>query len=174
MAAVSKKHMRKPLTPLVAMLVAGLICAADLGSKALVIKHLAYGQTIEMMPSLNLIHAVNEGAAFGLLATAGGWQRYLLITIAVLASAFLIHMIRKPGIGSGERLGLAMILGGAVGNLVDRTARMGVVDWIDLYAGVHHWPAFNIADVGITLGAAVLILNELFRASENESSSDKA
>jgi len=63
---------------------------------------------------------------------------------------------------------------GQVGNLADRTARMGVVDWIDLYAGVHHWPAFNIADIGITLGAAVLILNEVFRASANVPPSGKA
>jgi signal peptidase II len=166
--------MHKSVTPVVAVLLAGLICAADLGSKALVVKHLAYGQQIELMRSLNLVHAVNEGAAFGLLATAGGWQRYLFIAIAVLASAFLIHMIRKPAIGSVERLGLAMILGGAVGNLADRTVRMGVVDWIDLYAGVYHWPAFNIADIGITLGAAVLILNELFRASKKVPTSDRA
>lgn len=174
MSSVSKKHMRKPLTPLAAVLFAGLICATDLGSKALVIKHLAYGEKIELMPFLNLVHAVNEGAAFGLLATAGGWQRYLFIAIAVLASAFLIHMIRKPRIGSVERLGLAMILGGAVGNLADRTVRMGVVDWIDLYVGVHHWPAFNIADIGITLGAAVFILNELCRANEDVANSDRA
>lgn len=166
--------MRKRVTPLVAAMFAGLICAADLGSKALVVKHLAYGQQIEWMPSLNLVHAVNQGAAFGLLATAGGWQRYLFIVIAVLASAFLIHMIRKPSISSFERLGLAMILGGAVGNLADRTVRLGVVDWIDLYAGVYHWPAFNIADIGITIGAAVLILNELLRVSEKVSTSDKA
>lgn len=166
--------MRKPLTPLVAVLMAGLICVADLGSKALVSKHLAYGQQIELIPSLNLVHAINEGAAFGLLATAGGWQRYLFIAIALLASAFLIHMIRKPGIGSAERLGLAMILGGAVGNLADRIIRMGVVDWIDLYIGAYHWPAFNIADIGITLGVAVLIVNEVFRARDNVSTSDRA
>lgn len=165
--------MPKPVTPLIALLFAGLICAVDLGSKVVVVKHLAYGQQIELMPSLNLVHAVNQGAAFGLLATEGGWQR-LFIAIAVLASAFLIHMIRKPAISSVGRLGLAMILGGAVGNLADRTVRMGVVDWIDLYAGVYHWPAFNIADIGITLGTAVVILNELFSATEEVSTSDKA
>lgn len=166
--------MPKPVTPNFAVLFAGLICVGDLGSKAVVVKHLAYGQQIELMPSLNLVHAVNNGAAFGLLATAGGWQRYLFMAIAVLASAFLIHMIRKPAVVPGERLGLAMILGGAVGNLIDRTVRMGVVDWIDLYAGHYHWPAFNIADIGITLGAAVLISNELFRVREKVSISDKA
>ena len=165
--------MHKPFTPLVAMLFAGLICAFDLGSKAAVVKHLAYGQQIELMPSLNLVHAVNKGAAFGLLATAGGWQRYLFIAIAVLASAFLIYMNRKPAAGAVERLSLAMILGGAVGNLADRIARKGVVDWIDVYAGVHHWPAFNIADIGITLGVAVIILSELFRSGQKASMSDR-
>lgn len=165
--------MRKPLTPPVAVFLAGLICAADLGSKAVIVKFLAHGQQIELIPSLNLVHAVNQGAAFGLLATAGGWQRYLFIAIAVLASAFLIHMIRKPAIGSVERLGLAMILGGAVGNLVDRIVRLGVVDWIDVYAGTHHWPAFNIADIGITLGAALLILHELTRAGPKSSAQGK-
>ena len=156
--------MHKPVSPHVAVLFAGLICAADLASKAAVVKHLVYGQKIELMSSLNIVYAINQGAAFGLLATAGGWQRYLFIAIAVIASALLVYMIRKPGSSSAEKLGLAMILGGAVGNLVDRTVRLGVVDWIDLYAGAHHWPAFNIADIGITLGAAVLIFQELLRS----------
>lgn len=164
--------MPKPLTPLVALTIAGLICAADLVSKAVVIKHMAYGQQIELVPSLNIVHVINKGAAFGLLATAGGWQRYLFIAIALLASALLIYMIRKPA-GSAERLGLAMILGGAVGNLIDRTVRLGVVDWIDVYVGAHHWPTFNIADIAITMGAAILIIHELTRSSQKESVPDR-
>ena len=158
--------MPKPFTPLAAMMIAGLICAADVVSKAVVVEHMRYGQQIELVPSLNIVHAVNQGAAFGLLATAGGWQRYLFSAIAVLASALLVYMIRKPT-GSVERLGLAMILGGAVGNLIDRTVRIGVVDWIDIYVGVNHWPAFNIADIGITLGAVLLIFTELTRSRRN-------
>lgn len=153
--------MNKPFTPLVAVVFAGLIAAIDLISKAAVVERLPYGHKIELMQSLNIVHAVNEGSAFGLLANAGGWQRYFFIAVAVLASMLLIHMIRKPAAGSTERAGLAMILGGAVGNLVDRTARMGVVDWIDIYAGAYHWPAFNIADIGITLGAATIVLHAL-------------
>ena len=121
-------------------------------------ERLVYGQQIELLPSLNIVYVINQGAAFGLLATAGGWQRYLFILVAVLASILIFRMIKKPETGSAERLGLAMILGGAVGNLADRAARMGVVDWIDVYAGVHHWPAFNVADIGITVGAAMLVM----------------
>lgn len=165
--------MHKSVTPIAAVLFAGVICAADHASKAAVVNFLAVGQQIELMPSLNLVHAINQGAAFGLLATAGGWQRYLFIAIAVLASALLIHMIRKSATSSAERLGLSMILGGAVGNLVDRIVRLGVVDWIDLYVGVHHWPAFNIADIGITLGVAILVIQELTRSRQKTSTPER-
>ena len=150
--------MAKFFTPLAAVLVAAFIATADLITKATIVERLAYGQQIELLPLLNIVHVINQGAAFGLLATAGGWQRYLFILVAVLASILIFRMIKKPETGSAERLGLAMILGGAVGNLADRAARMGVVDWIDVYAGVHHWPAFNVADIGITVGAAMLVM----------------
>ena len=74
-------------------------------------------------------------------------------------------MIRRPATTATERAALAMILGGAIGNLIDRAARMGVVDWIDLYVGTYHWPAFNIADIGITLGAATIVLHTVFSGS---------
>jgi len=163
----------KPLKPLAAVVFAGLIATADLVTKAAIVERLAYGQQIELLPSLNIVHVINQGAAFGLLATAGGWQRYLFILVAVLASILIVWMIRKPETGSAERAGLAMVLGGAIGNLVDRTARLGVVDWIDVYVGVHHWPAFNIADIGITLGAAVIVLHALFGGRAEAPVSDK-
>jgi signal peptidase II len=163
----------KALKPLAAVVFAGLIATADLATKAAIVERLAYGQQIELLPSLNIVHVINQGAAFGLLATAGGWQRYLFIVVAVLASILIVWMIRKPETGSAERAGLAMVLGGAIGNLVDRTARLGVVDWIDVYVGVHHWPAFNIADIGITLGAAVIVLHALFGGRAEAPVSDK-
>jgi len=163
----------KPLKPLAAVVFAGLIATVDLATKAAIVERLAYGQQIELLPSLNIVHVINQGAAFGLLATAGGWQRYLFIVVAVLASILIVRMIRKPETGSAERIGLAMILDGAVGNLVDRTARMGVVDWIDVYVGVHHWPAFNIADIGITLGAAIIVLHALFGVRAAAPAADK-
>lgn len=165
--------MTKPFSPLAAVLVAGIIAVADLVTKAAIVEHLDYGQQIEVSPWLNIVHVINQGAAFSLLATAGGWQRYLFIVVAVLASVLIVRMIRKSETGSVERFGLAMILGGAVGNLVDRTARMGVVDWIDVYLGVHHWPAFNVADIGITIGASVIVLRTLLAVRGAPSVSDK-
>lgn len=150
--------MAKPFTPLAAVLVAAFIATADLLTKAAIVERLAYRQQIELLPSLNIVHVINQGAAFGLLATAGGWQRYLFILVAVLASILIFRMIRKPATSSAERFGLAMTFGGAVGNLADRAARMGVVDWIDVHVAGHHWPAFNIADIGITVGAAMLVM----------------
>ena len=165
--------MNRPFQPRAAVLLAGLIAAADLVSKAGIVKHLPYGRQIELLPSLNIVHVINQGAAFSLLATAGGWQRYFFIAVAVLASILIVQMIRKPDATSTERVGLAMILGGAVGNLIDRTARMGVVDWIDVYVGPHHWPAFNIADIGITLGAATIVVHSLFGTPAPASAPDK-
>ncbi len=165
--------MAKFFTPLAAVLVAAFIATADLITKATIVERLAYGQQIELLPLLNIVHVINQGAAFGLLATAGGWQRYLFIVVAVLASILIFWMIRKPQTGSAERIALAMILGGAVGNLVDRTARMGVVDWIDVHVAAHHWPAFNIADIGITIGATVIVLHALFGARATPSVSEK-
>ena len=86
--------MAKPFSPLAAVLVAGLIALADLVTKAAIVQLLAYGQQIDLFPLLNLVHAINQGAAFGLLATAGGWQRYLFIVVAVLASILIVRMIR--------------------------------------------------------------------------------
>ena len=152
-----------------AFLLAGLILAADLISKAIVVKLLAYGAQLELAPSVNIVHSMNKGAAFGLLSTAGGWQRFLFIGVAVIASALLIWMIKGAKSTAPERMGLAMILGGALGNLVDRVAHSGVVDWIDVYLGSWHWPAFNIADIGITLGAAAIIFCELLGLSHKPS-----
>lgn len=98
--------MAKPFSPLAAVLVAGLIALADLVTKAAIVEHLAYGQQIELLPLLNIVHVINQGAAFGLLATAGGWQRYLFIVVAVLASILIVRMIRKPETGSAERIAL--------------------------------------------------------------------
>lgn len=166
--------MARPISSTAAVSGAALFAAADLAIKALIAARLPYGQQIELLPTLNIVHVVNHGAAFGFLATAGGWQRYLFIAIALFATGLIIQMIRKPATTAMERVGLAMILGGAVGNLIDRTARMGVVDWIDVHAGGHHWPAFNIADIGISVGAAVIVFYMLFASRAAEAVPERA
>lgn len=161
-------ELAKSFKPTTAVLVAGLVATADFVTKAAIVEGLAHGRQIELLPSLNIVHVINQGAAFGLLATAGGWQRYLFIVVAILASILLVQMIRKPATVAAERFGLAMILGGAVGNLVDRSIRTGVVDWIDVHIAAHHWPAFNIADIGIVIGAATIVLSSFHERSRSQ------
>jgi signal peptidase II len=138
-----------------------LLALADQASKSAVSSGLHLGEVREMTPFFNLVLAHNRGAAFSFLSDAGGWQRTLFIGIAVLATAIIVAMLARH---SGERLycaGLALILGGALGNLWDRIALGYVVDFLDFYAlGWHFW-AFNLADSAITVGAGLLILDSL-------------
>jgi signal peptidase II len=137
---------------------AAAIVAADQLTKAMILARFAPGERLEVTSFLNLVLAFNKGAAFSLLAQAPGWQTPLLVAIALAAAAILSALIVR---NLHKRLlctGLALVLGGALGNLVDRLRLGHVVDFIDLHAAGWHWPAFNVADSGITVGAAILIL----------------
>ena len=134
------------------------IVAADQLTKALVLARFAPGERLEVTGFLNLVLAFNKGAAFSLLAQAPGWQTPVLVAIALAAAAILSALIVR---NLHKRLlctGLALVLGGALGNLVDRLRLGHVVDFVDLHVAGWHWPAFNVADSGITVGAAILIL----------------
>ena len=112
----------------------------------------------------NIVRAHNTGAAFSFLADHSGWQRWLFVGIGVVATVLIIWQLRKH---PGEKLfgfALSSILGGAIGNVVDRLQHGYVVDFLDFYWGASHFPAFNVADMGITIGAACLILDELLRS----------
>ena len=137
---------------------AAAIVAADQLTKAMILARFAPGERLEVTSFLNLVLAFNKGAAFSLLAQAPGWQTPVLVAIALAAAAILSALIVR---NLHKRLlctGLALVLGGALGNLVDRLRLGHVVDFIDLHAAGWHWPAFNVADSGITVGAAILIL----------------
>ena len=140
---------------------AALLAVADHASKTAVASALRLGEAREVTSFFNLVLAHNRGAAFSFLSDAGGWQRLLFIGIAVAATAVIVAMLLRH---SGERLfcaGLALILGGALGNLWDRIALGYVVDFLDFHAfGWHFW-AFNLADSAITVGAGLLILDSL-------------
>jgi signal peptidase II len=140
---------------------AAVILAADQATKALVQSSLAPGERIPVIPFADLVLVFNTGAAFSFLAGAGGWQRGFFIAVACAAIALIAWLlVRHPG----ERLfcaGLALILGGAVGNLWDRIQLGHVVDFVLLHAGGWHFPAFNVADSAITVGAGLLILEGL-------------
>jgi signal peptidase II len=140
---------------------AALLALADQASKRVISASLRIGEAREITGFFNLVLAHNRGAAFSFLSDAGGWQRALFIGIAVLATAVIVVMLVRH---SGDRLfsaGLALILGGALGNLWDRIVLGYVVDFLDFHAlGWHFW-AFNLADSAITVGAGLLILDGL-------------
>jgi signal peptidase II len=137
---------------------AAAILAADQATKAAVMQALPLGGGVVVIPELlNLVHARNTGVAFGMLSGLGGWQVPLLVAVAVAIIAVLGVWIHRLGdTETGTRLALAAILGGAVGNVVDRLAWGHVVDFIDVHWGGWHYPAFNVADSAITLGAIAL------------------
>jgi len=140
-------------------LVSLAIVLADQVTKWIVLGRFVPWERLEITPFFNLVLAFNKGAAFSFLAAAGGWQTPLLIGFALIAAIVVsVLLLRSPG----RRLlcsGLALILGGAVGNVIDRLRFGHVVDFLDLHAGGWHWPVFNVADSAITVGAALLILD---------------
>jgi signal peptidase II len=135
------------------------IVAADQLTKWLVLGYFENRYPrVELTGFFNLVLVFNKGAAFSFLAGAGGWQMWFFAAVALVATVVIsVLLVRHPG----KRLfctGLALILGGALGNLWDRLTLGGVVDFLDFHAAGWHWPAFNVADCGITVGAAILIL----------------
>ncbi|KRH98537.1 hypothetical protein AO057_07845 [Curvibacter sp. PAE-UM] len=143
----------------------------DQASKSLITKILALGEQVPVTTYFNLVYVLNPGAAFSFLADAGGWQRYFFIVLTLLVSACLAHMLRtqRPRC---ESLGLSLILGGAVGNVLDRITRGKVVDFLDFYWNEMHWPAFNLADVFISMGVWALIWAS-FREKQSKTTPDR-
>lgn len=141
------------------ILVAALILVLDQSSKLFMLANYAMQETVALLPSLNLRLAHNNGAAFGLLSEAAGWQRWLFIGLAsVISAVIVIWCARLSNKDKWEGLALALILGGAIGNLLDRIRYGHVVDFIDFYVQDWHWYTFNIADIAICVGATLIML----------------
>jgi signal peptidase II len=137
---------------------AGIVLADQL-TKWAVLAHFAHGERREIAAFLNLVLVYNKGAAFSMFADAPGWQTPLLIAFALGAAGIVSYLLLRNPAKRLLCLGLALILGGALGNLIDRVRFGHVVDFIDFHAMGWHWPAFNVADSGITVGALLLILD---------------
>jgi len=144
-----------------------LVFLLDQVSKWLASHYLVLYDPKPVLPFLNLVLAHNTGAAFSFLSSDGGWQFIFLVTLGLLACVMIaIWLYRLPSSTvSGLSLGLASVLGGALGNLLDRLWHGHVIDFIDLFYKNWHWPVFNIADTAISLGA-IAILMALLRSSE--------
>lgn len=131
----------------------------DQWSKLAVVSSMKYLESIEIMPFFNLVHVRNQGAAFSFLSDAGGWQRWLFAGLAFVISIVITIWIAK--LKKQEVLlavSLSLVLGGAIGNLIDRVAYGYVIDFLDVYYQNWHWPAFNIADSAICIGVFLMIL----------------
>ncbi len=165
---MARKPFRPPTgTPAAGMLtwlgLALLILIVDQFTKVMVIGYYKLGDSTTVTGFFNLVRVHNEGAAFSFLAGASGWQRWLFTGIGVVAVLFILWMLRAH---AGQRLfafAMACILGGAIGNLVDRIAYGHVVDFLQFHYGGWYFPSFNVADSAITIGAVSLILDEVLR-----------
>lgn len=144
-----------------------ILLIADQLTKVLILGSYRLGDATYVTSFFNVVRAHNTGAAFSFLASAAGWQRWFFTAIGVAAALFILWMLKSH---AGQKLfsfALACILGGAVGNVIDRLLHGYVVDFLDFHYGGWHFPAFNVADSAITIGAACLILDELLRVKRS-------
>ncbi|MEW5838144.1 MAG: signal peptidase II [Pseudomonadota bacterium] len=150
------------------VLIAIVVILLDQLTKLWAASALSYAMPIPVIPGFNLTLHYNKGAAFSFLGDAGGWQRWFFLALALGVSAWLVLWLRK--LGEHERwmgLSLSLLIGGALGNAIDRVYLGHVIDFIDLYCCGYHWPAFNVADSAISVGAVLLFLL-MWRADKSE------
>ncbi len=146
--------------------IASIVVLIDQLTKITVAKLFVYGEEKFITSFFNLVLAYNKGAAFGFLNDQPGWQRYFFTAVAVIAVAAILYMLRKH---SGQRLfcwSLALIMGGAIGNAIDRLLYGHVIDFLDFHIKAQHFPAFNVADSAICVGAVLFVYDELRRVNK--------
>ena len=140
-----------------------ILLIADQFTKVLILGYYQLGDATHVTNFFNIVRVHNSGAAFSFLASASGWQRWFFTAVGLGAALFIVHMLRSH---PGQKLfsfAMACILGGAIGNVIDRLLPGYVIDFVDMHYAGWHFPAFNIADSAISIGAVCLILDELLR-----------
>ena len=151
-----------------------LVVALDQVTKSIAIDNLVLFQPVPLFPGFNFTLMHNKGAAFSFLSDQSGWQRWFFTVVAIVVSiAIVIWMKRLPADHRLTAVSLALILGGAVGNVWDRIVLGYVIDFIDVYYAEYHWPAFNVADSAIFVGACLLIIDSLRHGKESEKTSSE-
>ncbi|WP_394166678.1 signal peptidase II [Neptunomonas phycophila] len=151
-----------------------VVIALDLGTKYIADTTLNYGDPHSILSVLDMTLLYNTGAAFSFLAQAAGWQRWLFVLIAIAVSIMLTVWLKRTDKAQWWLgMGLALILGGAIGNLYDRIVQGYVVDFISVHYNAYYFPAFNLADTAITIGAALLIIDMIFLEKQREPASDQ-
>jgi signal peptidase II len=145
-----------------------LVLIADQVSKWWAQMSLPMAQAIKVTDFLNWFLIYNPGAAFSFLSQAGGWQRWFFTIIGIVAAVVIIWLLQKNTQDRPFCIALALILGGAIGNVLDRLLYGAVVDFIDVHYHGWHWPAFNLADSAISIGATLIVINEIRRALQQQ------
>jgi signal peptidase II len=138
-----------------------LVVALDQVTKWAVFLGMEFHSMIPVLPFFSIVHVHNTGAAFSFLADAGGWQRWFFLGVAIATSLFILHLLRRHHGDALMAASLALILGGAIGNIFDRLWHGFVVDFLYFHYQAYAFPAFNVADSAITVGAALLIVDGL-------------
>ena len=149
--------------------VAAAVILLDQISKLWVLNSFVPGESIEVTPFFNIVLVFNPGAAFSFLANHAGWQRWFFALIALGVSAWIVWQLQSLQPHSWFSFGLALIMGGALGNLIDRLWLGMVVDFIDLHVAGWHWPAFNVADSAVCVGAVLYVLCQSRHGGQKES-----
>ncbi|MDP3540578.1 MAG: signal peptidase II [Azonexus sp.] len=145
---------------------AGLVIVFDQISKWLALENIRLGEAIYVAPFWNWVLTFNPGAAFSFLADQPGWQRWFFTILALAVSGWIAYMIRQHPQQKLLSLALALVMGGALGNVIDRVRFGAVVDFIQWHVAGLYWPAFNVADSAITIGAVLLVIEQLTAASK--------
>lgn len=145
------------------LVIAAVVIIVDQLTKYWIVQSMSLFDSVALLPHLNFTLLHNTGAAFSFLADAGGWQRWFFVFLGVGVSAFILVWLRKMPAEQSALLplSLSLILGGALGNVIDRAIHGYVIDFIDFYYRNWHWPAFNVADMAITVGAVLFILDSV-------------
>lgn len=145
-----------------------ILLIVDQFTKLLILGYYQLGDSTTITSFFNIVRAHNTGAAFSFLAGASGWQRWFFTAIGVVATVFIIYMLRRHSEQKLFSFALACILGGAVGNVIDRVLYGYVVDFLQFHYAGRYFPAFNVADSAITVGAVCLVLDELLRVRRSK------
>ena len=145
------------------LIISTMVIAFDLYTKHLIQNAFQYGEHLTITSFFDLVRYHNEGAAFSFLANAGGWQKWFFTGISFVASAVMLYLMRKHQTEKLFCIALALVLGGAIGNLYDRVTLGYVVDFLFFHINQHYWPAFNVADSAICVGVGLLFLDSFLK-----------
>ncbi|MBA2351747.1 MAG: signal peptidase II [Burkholderiales bacterium] len=152
---------------------AALVIVLDQWSKLAITLSLTFGDRVVLTPFFDLVLTYNTGAAFSFLSNASGWQREFFIAIALLASIWILYMLYRHAGSMLMNMALALVLGGAIGNVIDRFRFGAVVDFLHFHIAEYSWPAFNVADSAITVGAVLLIWDSFRPGSRTAAANEK-